>query len=314
MPLPIILTGKDPDGDTLTFQIATPPAKGQLTGNPPTLTYTPAPGSSGGDSFTFVVSDGVAQSAPAIVSIQLAHANRAPTATAQTVRGSENTPLVLTLAGTDPDNDPLSFQISTSPGKGQLSGVPPNVTYSPGPGANGTDSFTFVVSDGLAQSSPATVTVQLSHINQPPTAASASIQTPENTPLPILLSGTDPDGDSLSFKVTTQPGLGHLSGTVPNLIYTPAPNTTGTDSFAFVTSDGIAQSGAASITIQIARINHAPTAVSLTVQGRDLAEQATCIPLDALEALGMPLSEIREAEAGLKMLRDRMFASARGVE
>jgi DNA-binding MarR family transcriptional regulator len=54
--------------------------------------------------------------------------------------------------------------------------------------------------------------------------------------------------------------------------------------------------------------------VSLTPQGRDLAQQATCIPMDALEALGMPLGEIREAEAGMKMLRDRMFASARGSE
>jgi MarR family transcriptional regulator, organic hydroperoxide resistance regulator len=54
--------------------------------------------------------------------------------------------------------------------------------------------------------------------------------------------------------------------------------------------------------------------VSLTQAGQALAQEATCIPMDALTALGMPLEDIREAEAGLKTLRDRMFASARAAE
>jgi hypothetical protein len=288
MPVPILLSGKDPDGDTLTFQIASPPTKGQLAGNGPNLTYTPAPGASGGDSFTFVVSDGVAQSAPAIVSIQLAHVNRPPIATAATVRGTEGAPLNLTLAGTDPDNDPLVFQISSSPGKGQLSGVPPNVTYTPGAGVTGTDSFTFVVSDGLVQSSPATVTIQLAHQNHPPTAASASIQTSENTPVAIILSGTDPDGDALSFQIATRPGLGQLSGNPPNLTYTPASNASGTDTFTFVTTDGIAQSAAASITVQIARGNQAPTAASFTLQGTESAPVS--VTLKGADPDGDPLT------------------------
>jgi MarR family transcriptional regulator, organic hydroperoxide resistance regulator len=51
--------------------------------------------------------------------------------------------------------------------------------------------------------------------------------------------------------------------------------------------------------------------VSLTEEGRKLAQEATCIPGEALEAIGMSLDKIRETEAGFKTLRDAMFESAR---
>jgi DNA-binding MarR family transcriptional regulator len=51
--------------------------------------------------------------------------------------------------------------------------------------------------------------------------------------------------------------------------------------------------------------------VSLTEEGRKLAQEATCIPGEALEAIGMPLESIRETEAGFKTLRDAMFESAK---
>jgi DNA-binding MarR family transcriptional regulator len=51
--------------------------------------------------------------------------------------------------------------------------------------------------------------------------------------------------------------------------------------------------------------------VTLTQQGRELAEQANCIPMEALAALGIPLEDIRKAEEGLKSLRDAMFVAAK---
>jgi autotransporter-associated beta strand protein len=52
-----------------TFSIGTSPAHGTLTGTPPNVTYTPATNFSGLDSFTFVVNNGLSNSAPATVSI-----------------------------------------------------------------------------------------------------------------------------------------------------------------------------------------------------------------------------------------------------
>jgi DNA-binding MarR family transcriptional regulator len=53
--------------------------------------------------------------------------------------------------------------------------------------------------------------------------------------------------------------------------------------------------------------------VSLTEAGRALAQEATCIPGEAFAAMGMPLDKLREAEAGFKILRDRMFDSIRSA-
>ena len=56
--------------------------------------------------------------------------------------------------------------------------------------------------------------------NTPPTAISQSLEATPGLPLPITLSGTDPDGDDLGFVVTKQPSHGELSGVSGNLIYT----------------------------------------------------------------------------------------------
>lgn len=51
-----------------------------------------------------------------------------------------------------------------------------------------------------------------------------TINTSEDTPVSIVLEGTDVDGDMLMYEVKTQPAHGTLSGTAPDLIYTPNPD------------------------------------------------------------------------------------------
>ena len=51
----------------------------------------------------------------------------------------------------------------------------------------------------------------------------------------ITLTGTDSDGDALSYAIVTQPAHGSLTGTPPNMTYTPAANYYGVDSFTFRT-------------------------------------------------------------------------------
>ncbi|QXC28458.1 S8 family serine peptidase [Aeromonas sp. FDAARGOS 1409] len=68
-PVAITLNGSDPDGDPLNFSVLNVPTKGVLSGTPPTLIYTPDPGFSGSDSFTFTVSDGELASTAALVSL-----------------------------------------------------------------------------------------------------------------------------------------------------------------------------------------------------------------------------------------------------
>jgi hypothetical protein len=78
--LPIALTGSDPDADALTFEVVTPPANGSLLGTAPNLTYRPAAGFAGADSFTFRVSDGELASTVATIGIDVI-----PTASADSI-------------------------------------------------------------------------------------------------------------------------------------------------------------------------------------------------------------------------------------
>ena len=71
----IPLTCTDPDGDTLTLSKVTDPAHGTLGAiSAGAVTYTPAAGYFGPDSFTYKASDGTANSTPATVSITVTRA------------------------------------------------------------------------------------------------------------------------------------------------------------------------------------------------------------------------------------------------
>ena len=68
-PRAVTLNAWDMDGDALTYTVASGPAHGSLLGIAPNLTYTPAMGYTGPDSFSFTANDGQATSAPATVTI-----------------------------------------------------------------------------------------------------------------------------------------------------------------------------------------------------------------------------------------------------
>ncbi|ATB31292.1 PKD domain-containing protein [Melittangium boletus] len=264
----LTLTGSDVDGDSLSFTVVTAPEHGTLTGTAPALTYTPTPDYHGPDSFTFTVSDGQATSAPATVSLTIYPVNDRPVASPQSLTTEEDTPKALTLTGSDVEGDPLDFNVLSGPRHGTLSGTAPDLVYTPAPDFHGTDSFTFTASDGQATSAPATVSLTVTPVNDAPLALAQALTTEEDTPKSLTLTGSDVDGDSLSFTVVTQPEHGTLTGTAPDLVYTPAPDFHGTDSFTFTVSDGQASSEPATVSLTVTPANDAPVAAdqSLTTE------------------------------------------------
>jgi hypothetical protein len=286
--LPIVLSGTDADGDTLSFAITSLPAHGSLTGTPPNVTYTPAPNYSGPDSFTFTVSDGQMVSAPGIVSLSMTAVNDTPVATARSLSTPEDTALFIVLTGTDADGDAISFALASQPAHGTLTGTVPNVTYTPAASYHGADSFTFTVSDGQSTSAPGTVSVFVASVNNAPTAVSRSLTTVEDTAVAVTLSGTDVDGDPLSFTVATQPAHGALTGTAPNLTYTPEANYTGSDSFTFTAADGQFTSEPATVSLTMTPVNDAPNAAVQTVSV--LEDTAKALTLTAVDPEGDAVS------------------------
>ena len=101
-------------------------------------------------------------------------------------------------------------------------------------------------------------TISASFANTPPTANAQSISVVEDGALAITLSGNDPEGSSLSYTIVTVPGFGSLTGTPPNLTYTPAANFNGADSFTFRVNDGLLDSPVATVAITVTPVNDAP--------------------------------------------------------
>jgi arylsulfatase A-like enzyme len=151
------ITASDADGDPLRFSATGLPsglwihsATGEISGS-----Y----GTAGNFTVAVTVSDGDDS-----VHVQFAWnviepSNSPPVATAQYVFVGFDTPRAIVIMGSDPEKDPLTFDLLSDPTNGILSGDPPNLTYTPDPGFSGTDSLEFTVWDGEYTSDPAEVTI-----------------------------------------------------------------------------------------------------------------------------------------------------------
>lgn len=89
-------------------------------------------------------------------------------------------------------------------------------------------------------------------INEAPVASKLSITTETDTPVMDQVQASDPDDDTLTYSIASEP----QSGTVElnsdgSFTYTPAKEFTGADVFTFIASDGDLSSAAAEVDITI---------------------------------------------------------------
>ena len=260
------VTGTDVDGDALTYTEQTPPNKGTVTLNPNTgeYIYTPNPDTTGEDKFTVEVSDGKGGTTTVEVTVNITPENDVPVAGNSTVTGDEDTPITGKITATDKDGDPLTYTEQTPPSKGTVT-IDPNTgdyTYTPNPNATGEDTFTVEVNDGNGGTTTVEVTVNITPVNDAPTASSPAITTKEDTPVTGQVTGQDVDGDSLTYTVTTPSSKGDivLNPATGLYTYTPYPDATGLDSFVVTVSDGKGGTTTVTIPVTISPVNDAPIA------------------------------------------------------
>ena len=189
--------------------------------------------------------------------------NRPPVANHQEVTTDEDRVTALTLTGSDPEDDSLSYAVLNGPEYGQLTGDVPNLTYSPASNYHGDDQFTFRVNDGELDSEVATVDISVTAVNDAPVAEPQSLTTNEDTALDVLLVGSDVESDSLTFSLMSLPQHGSLAGTIPNLRYTPEENYHGEDAIVFAVSDAQSTSPQTTVSITIEPVNDPPTVENL---------------------------------------------------
>ncbi len=93
-----------------------------------------------------------------------------------------------------------------------------------------------------------TATNPVVNVVQPLSALPQQVETTYMQPVAITLEGEDPGGP-LTYSVERQPFYGELSGSAPNLVYTPAEDFTGQDLFTFQVSDALTTSRPADVEI-----------------------------------------------------------------
>jgi len=199
------------------------------------------------------------------VTLAIKMVNRPPVAMSGDLKTPEDTALTITLAASDRNQDHLTYHIVKDPSHGQLSGTLPDVVYRPAPNYSGPDSFTFVASDGKADSEPATVSVQVTAVNDTPVAVAQSVKVDDNKPATLALKASDADADRLKFSIVSPPKQGTLAPGPQfagdgKLVYTPRGGFVGADSFTFKVNDGAADSGSATMSLDVAHVNNPPVA------------------------------------------------------
>jgi len=254
------LAGTDIESSALTCAKASDPSHGAVTVNSDcSFSYAPTANYNGSDSFTFTVSDSVNTSAAATATITVSAVNDAPSATALSFSTNEDVSYVSDgttrahLAGVDAENSALGCAKASDPSHGAVTvNSDCSFSYAPTANYNGSDSFTFTVSDGALSSSAATATITVSPVNDAPTSLGpvSTVTTSVDVAASITLTSTDVEASSLTYTVTSQPVYGTLSGTPPNLTYTPLNDWAGNDSFQFSVSDG-ELSSSATVTILV---------------------------------------------------------------
>ena len=166
------------------------------------------------------------------------------------------------LSADDVDGDALTFSISGGDQiTASLSGS--DVSFSAPANYNGSETFTVTVSDGNGGEDSQSITVTVNAVNDAPVAATGlSATTFEDQSIVVTLSGTDVDGDALTFSLASDATNGSvmINGSVAT--YTPDANFNGDDSFSFTVSDGNL-SDTAQVTLSISAVNDAPVLATL---------------------------------------------------
>ncbi|HNT74341.1 MAG TPA: Ig-like domain-containing protein, partial [Anaerolineae bacterium] len=245
----------DPNDDALQAAIVTLPTRGMLVFNADgSFTYTPTTNLNGVDTFTYRAGDGALWSDPAIVTITVAPVNDPPVAGDDTSNASMNTPRIISVLGNDadPDGDPLTLAAVGAPYHGAAASLGATILYTPNVGYLGEDWFTYTIADSGGLTDTATVTVLVGSINQPPVAIDDGVTTTQNTPVTIAVLSNDlnPDMDTLMVAGISAPTHGDADIQGATVVYTPALDYVGVDTFTYIVSDGqLTDTGSISVTV-----------------------------------------------------------------
>ncbi len=248
----------DPDtGDVLGIQSVKQGDHGTVTHDGDLVTYTPDDDWFGTDTFTYVVHDFNGGSATADVTVVVSPENDAPIADDDVAETWDNVAVDIDVLANDTDVDAgdnltITKVMQGTSGSVVISGG--GVTYTPGDGWTGDDTFEYTIADAAGLESSAQVTVSVNFQNDPPvaTADAAIAEYNSSVSIAVLDNDTDPDvGDTISL---TDPGSpAHGTAVIQNgeILYTPHTDWFGSDSLTYTIEDSGGLSASATVDITV---------------------------------------------------------------
>jgi hypothetical protein len=258
--LAVLANDLDQDAeDVLTIVAVTQGNAGSVTTNGTTVTYTPGPSYEGSDTFTYTVADGRGGSATGTVLLS----NSAP------IPHNDSLHAPATLGSfeinvlendVDPDSgDSISIVAVTHGDSGTVTTDGQTITYTPGAGYDGNDTFYYWISDGrdvattqVSNSRRGSVSIT----NLLPSAADDTAQTTRTSiSIDVLANDTDSDGDApLSIAGVTQGKVGSVAIEDGKVTYTPGLGFKASDSFTYEVTDGRGGRVQSSVHISLAAV------------------------------------------------------------
>ncbi|MGO3785800.1 MAG: tandem-95 repeat protein [Pseudoalteromonas prydzensis] len=229
----------------------------------------------GDDSFTYTVKDSNgAVSNLATVTMTVNPVNDAPLGIPQSLILAEDNSVLITLVGSDIENDELSYRLDEGALHGSLvQQSNDSWLYTPNANYNGSDGFSFVVNDGLLDSTTTPVSLVITAVNDAPIVSAQTGVTDEDTAVVINLLGSDVDGDRLTYAIVSQPTHGTAIISGEQVTYQGSANYFGDDQFSYIANDGLLDSAPSTVSVTINIINDLPVisgVPSLAVNENDL--------------------------------------------
>ncbi|MDQ3331664.1 MAG: cadherin domain-containing protein, partial [Planctomycetota bacterium] len=170
-----------------------------------------------------------------------------------------------TVVGHDPDGLPVAYSIvaGNSSGLFAINSTTGVITTTAPLDRESTPSYTLTIrateTARLGLWTETAITVTVTDVNENPVLANRSLSTDEGVAKEAQLTAADVDGDSLSFVLGSQALHGTATVSASGaVIYTPAPQFSGTDSFTVVVSDGNGGTATATVSVTVTGLNDPP--------------------------------------------------------
>ena len=229
------------------------------------------------------------------------------------------------------DGDTLSIKSIGDPAHGTTLIVLGKVRYTPAENYAGTDSFTYEVSDGKGGTAQATVSITVNQVNDAPTALADTASTAEDTAISIdaLANDTDVDfatdaGESISLVSSANGSHGTTEIVGGLIVYTPAADFNGTDTFTYIIEDKAGLTSEATVKVTVAPEADAPRFANLNTEytidedaknaeiafeiydvetpADSLMLQAATLDSDKLDQTGIVIQGLGDSNVAVKLL------------